>query len=402
MEKYTQTSKQEGKMEETYGTVDELDMEKLPTANIVVAGITGTGKSTLLNAIFGKTVARTGTGQPVTEKMQEYICPDVPIHIWDTVGLEIDAEKTRKSIENIRKTIAGKVNSGDPFDRIHAIWYCINSGSNRYQGAELEFIKSLHAVGIPFIIILTQCYGEQEEVDAFEKKIRDCNSSIGMDDIEVVQVIAEEKKLRRTVIDSFGLDKLVDVTMQKLPEFVKGGFAAAQRVSLMQKRTESETIIYKCVQDAKEGFWEKVPIANIFKANKRIVNMEKKIAEMYNTVLPDNKIVDALSQMGLNSENVFQGLVNPLYKGYYKKILALLDLKKKEGFEVNVGDLPKSDRVACMVAFYGYTFMEAIETVWGKLTEEQLKDIEFVCDNLSATINRILKTRWDKVREDKS
>lgn len=383
---------------EKYTQGPDLDTEKLPPANIVVAGITGSGKSTLLNAIFGETVARTGTGRPVTEKMEEYVCPGVPIHIWDTVGLEIDAEKTKKSIENIRKTIAGKSGLEDPFDRIHAIWYCINSGSNRYQGAELEFIKNLHAVGVPFIIILTQCYDEPEEIDTFEKKIRDYNSSNGMNDIEVVQVIAVEKKLRGIVIDAFGLDALVDITMQKLPDFVKGGFAAAQRVSLIQKRAECEKLIYQCVQSAKEGFWDKVPIAKAFTANDRIVNMGKKIAGMYNTVLPENKIAEALSKMSLNFENAFWGLISPIDMGYHKKIEALLALKKQEGFEVNVGGLPKSDRVACMVAFYGYTFMEAVETLWGKLSEEQLKDIDIVCGSLKEIINRILQERWDKIK----
>ena len=31
---------------------NEVDVDEIPVANIMVAGITGTGKSTLLNAIF--------------------------------------------------------------------------------------------------------------------------------------------------------------------------------------------------------------------------------------------------------------------------------------------------------------------------------------------------------------
>ena len=65
-----------------------LGRDDLPTANIMVAGITGTGKSTLLNAVFGAEVAATGKGRPVTEQIDEYQSADIPIHIWDTVGLE--------------------------------------------------------------------------------------------------------------------------------------------------------------------------------------------------------------------------------------------------------------------------------------------------------------------------
>ncbi len=46
-----------------------------------------------------------------------------------------------------------------------------------------------------------------------------------------------------------------------------------------------------------------------------------------------------------------------------------------------------------MVAFYGYTFISAIEELWEKFTEEQLKDVDIVCRNLIDIINRILKEK---------
>ena len=148
----------------------EQDLEErrddLPPANILVAGITGTGKSTLLNAIFGKNFAETGTGRPVTEHRSEYHSEDIPIRIWETVGLELDSEKTRKSIGDICAKIAEMAEHPDPYDKVHAIWYCINSNSKRYQGAELEFIKKLHSLGVPFIIVMTQCSGDEDEVNA--------------------------------------------------------------------------------------------------------------------------------------------------------------------------------------------------------------------------------------------
>ena len=69
----------------------------MPPANIMVAGITGSGKSTLLNAVFGTEVAETGKGRPITERIDEYHSENVPIRIWDTVGLELDSVKTKKS-----------------------------------------------------------------------------------------------------------------------------------------------------------------------------------------------------------------------------------------------------------------------------------------------------------------
>lgn len=374
-------------------TVDEFDCADLPTANIMVAGITGTGKSTLLNAVFSSELAATGSGRPVTDQISEYDSPNIPIHIWDTVGLELDSEKTKQSINEIRNIIANKSVSDDQFDRIHAIWYCINSGSNRYQGAELEFIKNLHSIGVPFIIVLTQCIGDDDEIKAFEDKIKTINASMGMGDIEIVQVLAMDKKTKKYTIEAFGLDVLVDTTIKKLPNFIKDGFVAAQRVSKAQKRIQCEEIIYSYVKAAKEGFWDKVPLVNIFSANNKIMEMFQKIGTMYNAHISIEGIEKIVKESRIDFDNAFHGLVNPFYEDYYQKVLSLLNAKKTDGFEIKLDGLDKRNRVAVMIVFYGYTFITAIEELWEQLTDEQLKDIDFVCYNLIGIINKILKEK---------
>ncbi len=393
MNGYTNQQKEKMEEEALRKAVDELDRTSLPTANIMVAGITGTGKSTLLNAVFSSDLAATGAGRPVTEQIAEYDSPDIPIHIWDTVGLELDSEKTKESIRAIRDTIANKSVSDDHFDRIHAIWYCINSGSNRYQGAELDFIKNLHSIGVPFIIVLTQCIGDDDEINAFEDKIKSINLSMGMGDIEIVQVLAMDKKTKKYTIEAFGLDVLVDTTIKKMPDFIKGGFIAAQKVSKAQKRVQCEEIIYYYVRVAKEGFWDKVPIVNIFSANNKILDMFKKIGDMYNTQVSIEGIEKIVKESRIDFGNIFNGLINPFNAMYHQKVMALLQVKKNEGFEVELNNLDKRDRVAVMIAFYGYTFITAIEELWEKFTEEQLKDMDIVCSNLITIINRILKEK---------
>ena len=374
-----------------------LDRDKLPTANIMVAGGTGVGKSTLLNAIFGAELAATGKGRPVTAHISEYESIDIPIHIWDTVGLEIDSVTTEDSINSIRQTIADKASSQDQFDRVHAIWYCIGSGGSRYQGAELKFIKNLHSIGVPFIIVLTQCIGDVDEVNAFEAKIREINEKSGMNDIEIVQVLAQDYKVRGyPPIRAFGLDDLVEITLRKLPDFIKGGFVAAQRVSKVQKRLFCEEIIYEYIQAAKEGFWDKVPLVNVFTANKRIMNMFKKIGTAYNTVLSEESVEKIRSQCNISFENQFFGLISPIDMGYGKKVTSLLEKKKGEGFNVKYDSFDKSEKVARLIAFYGYIFISSIEELWEKFTEEQLKDIEVTTTNLIAIINKKLKERQKK------
>lgn len=389
MNSYTNAQKQKIEEEDFKKKVDSLDKDKLPTANIMVAGITGTGKSTLLNAIFGADLAETGKGRPVTAHIDEYQSVDVPIHIWDTVGLELDSEKTKESINSIRQTIAEKAEAKDQFDRVHAIWYCINSGSNRYQGAELDFIKNLHSIGVPFIIVLTQCIGDPDEINQFEKQIREMNVAMGMGDIEIVQVCAKPFKLRGFTIDAFGLDKLVDKTLERLPEFIKGGFIAAQRVSQAQKRAQCEDIIFEYVDVAQRGFWDKVPIVNALVTDSKIKKMFTKIGRLYNTVLPDESINTIIRDLGsIDLENAFFGLISPFYKKYNEKLDKLFAEKKKQGFSVEVQKLEKSERVARMLAFYGYNFLDAIEDVWEELTEDQLKKADIVLSVLREKLNQ--------------
>lgn len=378
---------------------ERLDNDDLPVANIMVAGITGTGKSTLINAVFGSEMAATGSGKPVTEHIDEYENGDIPIHIWDTVGLELDSEKTRESIKSIKATIAAKAESNDQYDRVHAIWYCINSGSNRYQGAELEFIKELHSIGVPFIIVLTQCSGDEDEVNSFENEIKKINASMGMDDIQIVQVLALPVKYRGmpTPIPAFGLEDLVNVTLQLLPSFIKSGFIAAQRVSQSEKRSECEDIICSYVRAAQNGFWDKVPLINVFVTDNKIMKMFRKLGEMYNTVLSQDSIEQIMRNSGVDFKNNFFGLISPIDMGYSKKITELLEQKKADGFSVKVSDIEKNERAARMIAFYGYTFIDSIEELWKLLTEEQLKNVDMVVTQLIGIINRKLKERKAKI-----
>lgn len=371
-------------------TIDALDEANMPDANILVAGITGTGKSTLLNAVFGNEVAKTGTGKPVTDKLHEYNDPNVPIHIWDTVGLELDSAKTEKSISDIRKAIAEKAASADQFDRIHAIWYCINSGSNRYQGVELDFIKALHDIGVPFIIVLTQCTDIEEKINAFEETIRRINTENGMSDIDVVQVCAKDFQTRLGTIPAFGLEELVNTTLSRLPAYIKDGFIAAQRVSKDDKRKLCEENIMKKVTEAYTGFWDKVPLVNIGTTNKKISGLLSDIAKIYNTILDDFQLAQIQERCKLNVENAFQGLVNPFNKQYNSNMDRLFASKKQEGLKVEAKDLPKEERAARLIAFYGYTFIDAVEDVWESINDEELNNMDVIIEKLIERINEHL------------
>lgn len=381
--------------------VDMLKFSELPTANIMVAGKTGTGKSTLLNAIFGEDLAVTGTGKPVTDHIDEYQKSDIPIHIWDTVGLELDPQKSEESIHDIETTIANKSSSQDKFDRMHAIWYCIASDSNRYEGEELKFIRRLYSIGVPFIIVLTKCFGAKSQIIQFENVIKEENEKNGMGDIGIVRVLANDFLFELdedTVVTkpAFGLEDLVNTTMEKLPQFIKSGFAAAQQVSQKQKREICEDIIFEYVDAAQKGFWQKVPIVNLFTSDHDVKCMFQRIGKLYNTDISDEALERIMKNLGgkighIDIEHGFSALFNPFNKKYNQKLDELFKKKNEEGAKEDYTELQNKQRAARLIAFYGYTFLDAVEELWQKNMKSALKDI----DTMVGTLTELIKKRLD-------
>lgn len=168
--------------------------------NIIVAGMTGSGKSTLINAIFGWNIAATGRGQAVTAKTDRYSNDSDNIIIYDTVGLQL------KSANN--DTVVSDINVIIKSNQPSAIWYCINSLSGRYED---DVLIKLHSLGVPMIIVLTNSV---EEDDKMESKIIKYNNTEGLGDIPVISVLARDYIINESVVPAFGLEELIDQTIK--------------------------------------------------------------------------------------------------------------------------------------------------------------------------------------------
>lgn len=391
--------------------MEDNDLD-LKTVNIIVAGKTGTGKSTLINAIFGKEVAETGTGRPVTERINEYKHENIPIHIWDTVGLELDSEKTRQAIDEIKKTIASKNESKDQLDQIHTIWYCINSGSNRYEGAELEFIKELYSIGVPFTIVLTQCYGSKKNIKKFEEIIKKTNKENGLTNISIIQVLAQEYEIelpedKIVKIPVFGLNELVNMTVEKLPDYLECGFIAAQKVSETLKHEKCEELIWSYVDRVKNNCsskrkiinWDKVPFINILIADMHIKKLFRDISKIYNTEIPEERLNEIMKELGgMNPQIAFGGLISPVTKKFDEKVEKLYkdNTNTAGNLQDKYDEVTKNMRVEKVLIFYGYTFLEAIEEYWKFVRKNEIKDLKEKMDKLVDIIRKKFDERYKR------
>ena len=155
---------------------------------------------------------------------------------------------------------------------------------------EVQFIKELHGLGVPFIIVLTKCISREND-DKFAIVINSMLKENGVSDIPIVKVLAQDYEIDEDmVVKHKGLDELVNVTTSKLPDFILQSFIAAQKVEKVIKRKPAEDIVLRYCKYAKEQIIMKIPIINLFAANSQLEKMFKEIGQMYNTYLSDDDI----------------------------------------------------------------------------------------------------------------
>ena len=201
--------------------------------NIVIAGKTGVGKSTLVNAVFQGNLAETGDGRPVTQATREIKKDEIPLSIFDTRGLEISEYKN--TVQELEKLIQDKKKSEDPNQHIHIAWVCVMEGSRRVEDAEIKLVEMLDKY-MPVVGVITKSMAD----NGFRQTVQDLLPQTR----NVVRVLAKEMVFDGGyAIPVMGLDNLVDLSMTLVPETQKNAFAAAQKVSLNHKLQRAHAVV---------------------------------------------------------------------------------------------------------------------------------------------------------------
>ena len=214
------------------------NIKKMGYANIIIAGKTGVGKSTLINEAFRENLAETGIGNPVTKGIQLMQKEDFPLKIYDTIGLELDEKSKQKSIGEMIGLIKNNNKSSDEKNAIHLMWYCIASPSRRIESAEEEFIHEV-SKQIPVVIVLTQSYIKSE---AAELKRFIENKNLGIKN--VLMLLAKDQPItEKLTVSAFGVEDLIEYSLQLFPEQARDAFINAQKASLKLKRDKANIII---------------------------------------------------------------------------------------------------------------------------------------------------------------
>jgi len=214
--------------------------------NLAVFGKTGVGKSTLVNAIFGRDVARTGVGSPVTKGLVYYRHPDGFLGLYDSEGFETGTAGDA-IVAGLRSLIAQhRTKAVD--EQIHAAWYLVRWSDRRFEQGQEQFVRELAALGLPVIVVLTQVPNRDGQVHPEALEFAQYIEGLDLPISPHGRVL-----LTNALADPFsgspvyGLQNLLDVTYEVIPAAAEAALTAAQVLDVGRKKKAVAAIINQAV-----------------------------------------------------------------------------------------------------------------------------------------------------------
>lgn len=275
-------------------------IKKMKRLNILIAGKTGVGKSTLINAFFRDNLAATGIGTPVTEHLTLIEKPDIPVRIYDTMGLELDKNRRENAVTEIVDVITKGAHAEDINEKVHCIWYCINAQGRRFEPAEeqllKEFTDSDKLTQVPLIVVLTQS-SNKGEARAFADAIREKGIRT------VVPVLATAEQIEQpngqiAQISAYGLDTLLTKMFDILPDELDLALNNVQKVSLQAKIDAARYTVDWAAKLAGAVGGSPIPISDSMLLIPGQVGMITKITYIFGFNLNSGRIIALLSSLG--------------------------------------------------------------------------------------------------------
>lgn len=207
--------------------------------NLALFGKTGSGKSTLVNAIFGQDRAPTGLGVSVTKGLVYHPHDDGFFGLYDSEGFETGT--SGDAVLTGLRRIASDQQLKPIAERIHAVWYVVRWSDRRFESAQASFVRALVEMGLPVIIVLTQVPNRDGQPHPQAQEFADYVASLDLP----VQGIVLTNALADTFTQSaiFGLQDLLDQTYYMAPEAARQALTAAQVIDVGRKKKAAAGIV---------------------------------------------------------------------------------------------------------------------------------------------------------------
>ena len=365
-------------------TINEK-LKNLKKLNIIVVGKSGVGKSTLINSLFRDKIAETGLGRPITTEIRKIEKKDYPMAIYDTPGFELSEGQQAKVKEEIIELIHKGLATGDINNAIHCIWYCINVGGNRtFDQTEINRLKELieknKVTKVPIIVVLTQACPKTKG-----KQMQTLVEKENLDIIKVIPVLAQDMDFDgEYVAKAYGLDQLVDIMSEALPEELQDTLQNVQKASLKSKKKRSRAVVAAASAVAfGEGFIP-IPFSDAAVLIPTQITMIASITTNFGMSISKSVIMSFISStIGTAGTTILgKSMVSNLFK--------LIP-----GVGTGVGGMISGSTASLLTTALGEAYIKFMEMIYkGELKKEDLYD-----QNGQKAISKMFKEELTKKRK---
>lgn len=204
--------------------------------NIMLLGISGAGKSSLVNCVFGTDDAEVSNVAPETKGYCNFFDGHKygrKINLIDTAGYELSQADSYFS--SISQAIDSKYN-GEP---IHILWYCLSVGNERIEDIDiriLKFFMKKESIKDKLCIVFTHCDIDDDK-GSIAKEFKKVLQSKGLMELPTFEVSINPKlPLQLSDLIQWSTEQIKD-------EDFRQSFIGSQMVDLELKKKEAERII---------------------------------------------------------------------------------------------------------------------------------------------------------------
>lgn len=273
---------------------------KMPT--IAILGCTGSGKSSLINTIFGEKVAPVSDVTPQTQEFTLYPGDkekEIYVNLMDSKGYELTDGNGQEYISKLKDEIERYESEGTD---INVVWFCISVGKKRVEEIDkiiLKGVSEIEKLRNKVMCVITQCDTDDEEgsiARSYKEELKEVLPSLKIFEVSTSKNCELE------------LEDLIAQTAESLTdEDLKRSFISSQKRNIDLKKEEASKAIKKYIAIAGTAGATPIPFSDSLILIPTQLKMISEITGIYGI---------------RNLENITQGIVTETVVGTFGKSVA--------------------------------------------------------------------------------
>ncbi|MGL5384001.1 MAG: GTPase [Culicoidibacterales bacterium] len=258
--------------------------QSIQKPNILVAGATGVGKSSLINHLFDFDLAKIGSGEPETRGVNRHEKADKPVVFFDSEGYELGAEKISHFETVVLNFIDEKQELSNQEEHIHLVWYCISAGNKRVTNLDIEMLQKIQNKKLPVAILVTQIDKvDEEELEQITNVLKNSVPTIEYFTMSIDPEVPEEYIQE---------EEFMNWSLEHLDDALSAGFVSAISNAIKEKnKYVLKSIIPKYAAGAAAIGATPIPFSDAMALVPLQVTMTLHIMKTWGIVTPRNTVI---------------------------------------------------------------------------------------------------------------